>query len=327
MPSILSLPLIQGAQNGFLRLKFVLVPQIISSPSVVSTELGPVSSLTVAITEPSQVEGVLHDLNAHGLSANFEFFQDGEDGSVPFCSLLVSRFGYNQALPDSIQVLSTSPVSDAVFRLMPEYSSTRLLRQSYPIYRTSSISEVFARLTRPYQVNNATISERIFARLDSRLAVPRGYYGESSRDVSFDLEMGRASFSTQSIEGQPILRSHPIWSDSFMIAVQGGVALVTITFTSTTSLSLNVRILMKISGLCMAIGFVIGCLCSATQHSDRSTPGSRFAERILTGVGRIATAYGFLALMGTLLPDNLMLETTGVVFTAVFPSLVSAIMN
>ncbi|KAJ0033929.1 hypothetical protein Pint_25975 [Pistacia integerrima] len=326
MPSVLSVPVMQGAQNGFLRLKFVLIPQIIPSPSVVSAEAGPISSLTIAITEPSQLECVLHDLNAHWLSADFESFQDGEDRSVPF--LLVSRFGYNQALPHSIPVLNISPVSDAVFRLMPDYFSTRLLRQSYSIYRTSSISEVFARLTRPYQVNNASISERVFARLDSYLAVPRSYYGKSSRNVSFDLEMGRASFSTQSREGQAILCSHPIWSDSFMIAVQGGVALVTITFTNSTSLSPNVRILMNILGLCMAIGFVIGCLCgSSTQQSGRSTPRSRFVQRILPGVGRIAIAYGFLALMGTLLPDSLMLIITGVVFTAVFPSLASAIMN
>ncbi|KAJ4723607.1 hypothetical protein OWV82_006954 [Melia azedarach] len=51
------------------------------------------------------------------------------------------------------------------------------------------------------------------------------------------------------------------------------------------------------------------------------------AGRTLTGVGCIATAYGFLAIMRMLLLDNLMLWITGVACLASFPALAATFLR
>ncbi|KAJ0035778.1 hypothetical protein Pint_25927 [Pistacia integerrima] len=99
----------------------------------------------------------------------------------------------------------------------------------------------------------------------------------------------------------------------FVTAAQGALALFTFLFapgggSSTgylSTLSHNSKLLLRSAVVLNVIGFLC-CLYSMLLH-DRK-PG---ASTILTGVGCATTVYGFLAVMGVVLHDHLMLWVFG----------------
>ncbi|KAJ4723606.1 hypothetical protein OWV82_006953 [Melia azedarach] len=117
---------------------------------------------------------------------------------------------------------------------------------------------------------------------------------------------------------------YPRLAETFLaIAAQAALTLLTIgysNFGNSSSLSHNAKILLHFGVVCEVAGFLC-CLFAFAQK-----PGAA-AGRTLTGVGCIATAYGFLAIMGMLLLDNLMLWISGFACLASFPALAAAFLR
>ncbi|KAJ0035276.1 hypothetical protein Pint_25944 [Pistacia integerrima] len=85
---------------------------------------------------------------------------------------------------------------------------------------------------------------------------------------------------------------------------------------NSNSLSQNDKILVRSATACNIIGFVC-CLLGIVVCGRKP----EIAARITTGIGYIATVYGFVAVMGMLLRDNLKLWITAAACAASFPGL------
>ncbi|KAJ0034452.1 hypothetical protein Pint_25950 [Pistacia integerrima] len=132
-------------------------------------------------------------------------------------------------------------------------------------------------------------------------------------------ESRRDSFSIESREEEPLLNRPRLTETFLVITTQAALTLLTVGSggNNGNSLSQNAKILVRSAAACNIIGYVC-CLLGIIVCGRK--PG--IAARITTGIGYIATVYGFVAVMGMLLRDNLKLRITAAACAASFPGLV-----
>ncbi|KAJ0093001.1 hypothetical protein Patl1_26548 [Pistacia atlantica] len=124
-------------------------------------------------------------------------------------------------------------------------------------------------------------------------------------------QMRRINEETEARRGS----SYQIKLNAALLAItaQGGVGMFSIGESST--LSPNGMFLLRSAVACNFTGFM-SCLYAILLNGRKPE-----AARILSGTGCVATVYGFLALMGTALPDRLMWMSTAVSCLASFPAI------
>ncbi|KAJ0035844.1 hypothetical protein Pint_26121 [Pistacia integerrima] len=110
----------------------------------------------------------------------------------------------------------------------------------------------------------------------------------------------------------------------YMMLVTIGLAALAMRCTNGDFFTDNMNMLVDFSVICTAIGFVF-CSIGALIFGLNNDPGAAAAGRITSGIGCTASAYAFLALTAMLMPENVMLEITGVAFVASFPAIFYAI--
>ncbi|KAJ0092438.1 hypothetical protein Patl1_26569 [Pistacia atlantica] len=115
-------------------------------------------------------------------------------------------------------------------------------------------------------------------------------------------ESRRNSFSIESRE--PLLNRPRLIETFLVITIRVALTLLTVgsSRSNNNSLSQNAKILVRSPAACNIIRFVC-CLLGIVVCDHK--PG--IAARITTGIGYVATVYGFVAVMGMLLRDKLKL--------------------
>ncbi|KAL5781214.1 hypothetical protein ACOSP7_006243 [Xanthoceras sorbifolium] len=147
----------------------------------------------------------------------------------------------------------------------------------------------------------------------------RSYFHSS---VVFNFNTTQWSPYSTRVEEKPRF-NRPRLTETFLaITSQTALTMLTIRTSGSTNFSQNAKILFCSAAAFNVIGF-LSCLF-AILLCGRKTG---VKARIVTGTGFVFTAYGFLAIMGMLLNDDMMLWVTGLACIACFPALASAFMK
>ncbi|KAJ0018190.1 hypothetical protein Pint_11272 [Pistacia integerrima] len=152
------------------------------------------------------------------------------------------------------------------------------------------------------------------------LIPPQSLVGHgATNDVHIQVEDPLA-VADESPEKEPLLHDHRALTETLLtIAAQGGLALFAARVSNTgdynsSNYTRNGMILFCSAVGCSVIGFMC-CFYAMLLHGRK--PG---VARILTATGCVATVYGFLAVMGTVLLEHLTLVIIGIACVASLPA-------
>ncbi|KAJ0035146.1 hypothetical protein Pint_26119 [Pistacia integerrima] len=110
----------------------------------------------------------------------------------------------------------------------------------------------------------------------------------------------------------------------YVTLVTIGLAALAMRCSNSNIFTHNMNMLLDFSVICTVVGFVF-CSIGSLLFGLNNNPGAAAAGRITSGIGYTASAYAFLALTAMLMPENVMLEISGVAFVASLPAVFYAI--
>ncbi|KAH7572872.1 hypothetical protein JRO89_XS03G0027200 [Xanthoceras sorbifolium] len=147
----------------------------------------------------------------------------------------------------------------------------------------------------------------------------RSYFNSS---VVYNYNITQWSPNSTRVEEQPLFNRPRLRETFLAITSQTALTMLTIRTSGSTNFSQNAKILFCSAAAFNVIGF-LSCLFGILLCGRKTG----VKARTVTGIGFVFTAYGFLAIMGMLLNDNMMLWITGLACVACFPALASAFMK